>query len=267
MLLMIKTLQYARFFLDNPSLYAIVVGVTIGLAGPDGAGRKAGFLPFIARLSFPRPPGVYTDYYASHCALQFHHRMSVFLRDNRRESFISEKILPRIAQRGPPQPKNRHFDRMNRIYRIRTFVILCSRWGWRRAGSVLVFPFLNPVNPVHPVKTRFSVLSGLRGRKSSWNCVILRFSGTDDTDFFEQKRTKETKEEFFFVAFVCFCANSVSRAARMGNSESVKSVESVVALLWLRRAAPGLLCLFAENQLKCLTMNTLRLQRGFFNQA
>ena len=182
MLLMIETLQYARFFLDNPSLYAIVSGVTIGHRGPDGAGRKAGFLPFIVPLSFPRPPGVYTDYYASHCALQFHHRMSVFLRDNRRESFISEKILPRIAQRGPPQPKNRHFDRMNRIYRIRTFVILCSRWGWRRAGSVLVFPFLNPVHPVHPVKTRFSVLSGLRGRKSSWNCVILRFSGTDDTD-------------------------------------------------------------------------------------
>jgi hypothetical protein len=61
---MIETLPYPCFFLDNPSLYAIVVRVKIGLRGPDGAGRKAGFLPFIVPLSFPRPPGVYADYYA-----------------------------------------------------------------------------------------------------------------------------------------------------------------------------------------------------------
>ena len=67
--------------------------------------------------------------------------------------------------------------------------------------------------------------------------MILRFSGTDDTDFFEQKRTKETKEEFFFVDFGCFRFNSVPRAARMEDSQSVKSVKSVVQFLWLRLAA------------------------------
>ena len=65
--------------------------------------------------------------------------------------------------------------------------------------------------------------------------------GTDNTDFFEQKGTKETKEEFCFVAFVRFCANSVPMAAWMEDSESVKSVKSVVQFLWLRLAALRLL--------------------------
>jgi hypothetical protein len=65
---------------------------------------------------------------------------------------------PRASQ-GPPQSKNRRFDRICRIYRIGTFAVLFSRWGWRQAGSVLVRPCLNPV---HPVKIPCSALPGIR---------------------------------------------------------------------------------------------------------
>jgi len=61
------------------------------------------------------------------------------------------------------------------------------------------------------------------------------------------------------VFFAIFCGNSASVAA-------ARAGKSVVQFLWLRRAAPGILGLFAENQWKCLSLNNLRASPRFRRQ-